>query len=394
MADFRLPISSTSTHKSVNPNSLTFTNTGTGTGTTSYNGSDTVSIDLSKIAASTADALATSTTFNVNLAGATATSYNGSQTTVNVSISNQLKVANGGTGQTSYTIGDILYASSTSVLSKLGGNTTTTRKFLRSVAATSGTAVAPAWDTVTATDVGLSDVTNTAALNKNTGAKGDIIYWSATNTPAHLTNTSSTTKNFLSITSQVPAWTTLSKSDVGLGNVTNDAQIKAALGTAKGDLLYWSASATPARLGIGTNGYFLTVSNGAPAWSALPTASTGTAGIMKVGTGLSASSGTVSVSYGTSASTALQGNATLVTLNGTNKNASSVASFYAPTSAGTSGQYLKSSGSGAPTWANLPTLSATSSGSGNVVTAISASNHAITYTLGTISTVSAQIIRW
>ena len=228
----------------------------------------------------------------------------------------------------------------------------------------------------------------------NTGAKGDIIYWSATNTPAHLTNTSSTTKNFLSITSQVPAWTTLSKSDVGLGNVTNDAQVKASLGTTKGDLLYWSAKDTPARLAIGTNGYFLTVSSGVPAWSALPTASTGTAGIMKVGTGLSASSGTVSVSYGTAASTALQGNATLVTLNGTNKNASSVASFYAPTSAGTSGQYLKSSGSGAPTWDNLPTLSATSSGSGNVVTAISASNHAITYTLGTISTVSAQIIRW
>lgn len=57
----------------------------------------------------------------------------------------------------------------------------------------------------------------------NTGAKGDIIYWSAANTPAHLTNTSSTTKHFLSITSQVPAWTTLSKGDVGLGNVENTA---------------------------------------------------------------------------------------------------------------------------------------------------------------------------
>ena len=40
----------------------------------------------------------------------------------------------------------------------------------------------------------------------------------------------------------------------------------------------------------------------------LPTASTSTAGIMKVGTGLSASSGTVSVSYGTAANTACQGN--------------------------------------------------------------------------------------
>lgn len=43
---------------------------------------------------------------------------------------------------------------------------------------------------------------------------------------------------------------------------------------------------------------------------------------------------------------------TAVTLNGTSK-ASSTASFYAPTGAGTNGQYLKSSGSGAPTWATL-----------------------------------------
>lgn len=41
---------------------------------------------------------------------------------------------------------------------------------------------------------------------------------------------------------------------------------------------------------------------------------------------------------------------TAVTLNGTSKSATT-ASFYAPTGAGTSGQLLKSSGSGAPTWA-------------------------------------------
>ena len=45
---------------------------------------------------------------------------------------------------------------------------------------------------------------------------------------------------------------------------------------------------------------------------------------------------------------------TAVTLNGSDKGAST-ASFYAPTSAGTSGYYLKSNGSGAPTWAAFPT---------------------------------------
>jgi hypothetical protein len=44
---------------------------------------------------------------------------------------------------------------------------------------------------------------------------------------------------------------------------------------------------------------------------------------------------------------------TAVTLNGTSK-AGSTASFFAPTTAGTSGHYLKSNGSGAPTWVTSP----------------------------------------
>jgi len=76
--------------------------------------------------------------------------------------SGTLTIARGGTGISTYTIGDILYSNAVNSLSKLSGNTTTTRKFLRSVATTSGTAVAPAWDTVTKTDVGLSNVENTA----------------------------------------------------------------------------------------------------------------------------------------------------------------------------------------------------------------------------------------
>ena len=57
---------------------------------------------------------------------------------------------------------------------------------------------------------------------------------------------------------------------------------------------------------------------------------------------------------------------TAVTLNGTSK-AGSTASFYAPTTAGTSGYYLKSNGSGAPTWAAFPTsMTPTSHSHGNI----------------------------
>lgn len=78
---------------------------------------------------------------------------------------------------------------------------------------------------------------------------------------------------------------------------------------------------------------------------------------------------------------------TAVTFNGESK-AGGTASFYAPTAAGTSGQILKSSGSGAPTWVNQSTLSvgsatkATQDGNGN--------NIARTYVPKTSSSNEAQ----
>lgn len=69
------------------------------------------------------------------------------------------------------------------------------------------------------------------------------------------------------------------------------------------------------------------------------------------GNGFSDSSNTISVAYGTSANTAVQGNQTIFTLNGGAKNSGSSASFYAPTSAGTANQILVSAGdTSAPTW--------------------------------------------
>lgn len=94
---------------------------------------------------------------------------------------------------------------------------------------------------------------------------------------------------------------------------------------------------------------------------------------------------------------------TAVTLNSTSK-AGSTASFYAPTAAGTSGQILKSSGSGAPTWVNQSTLSvgsatkATQDGNGNNIASTyvpktSSSNEAqanITNENGEVSITSAE----
>ena len=81
---------------------------------------------------------------------------------------------------------------------------------------------------------------------------------------------------------------------------------------------------------------------------------------MKVSTGLSVNSGAVSVTYGTAANTALQGNQTLLKLNNANKTAASPASFYAPTAGGTAGYVLIGAGTTtAPAWHAGLTLSGT-----------------------------------
>ena len=104
----------------------------------------------------------------------------------------------------------------------------------------------------------------------------DIMYSSAANTPTRLAANTTSTKKFLRMTGTgsagaAPAWDTVTKSDVGLGNVTNDAQIPKSIGTAKGDIIYWSAASTPARLAVGSAGYILKTGSGSvPAWSASP----------------------------------------------------------------------------------------------------------------------------
>lgn len=85
-----------------------------------------------------------------------------------------ISIAKGGTGATSAssafdalsgmtTLGDTIYGGDSGTRTRLAGNTTTTRKFLRQTGDGVNSA-APAWDTVTNTDVGLSNVTNVAQM--------------------------------------------------------------------------------------------------------------------------------------------------------------------------------------------------------------------------------------
>jgi hypothetical protein len=73
----------------------------------------------------------------------------------------KISEAYGGTNQTTYTLGDMLYSSASNTLSKLAGNTTVTKKFLSQTG--DGTlSAAPSWTTLSNSDVGLGNVENTA----------------------------------------------------------------------------------------------------------------------------------------------------------------------------------------------------------------------------------------
>jgi hypothetical protein len=67
-------------------------------------------------------------------------------------VSGALGATNGGTGLSSYTLGDTIYSSAANTIAALPGNTTTTKKFLVQTG-TGAASAAPAWDVVNGADV-------------------------------------------------------------------------------------------------------------------------------------------------------------------------------------------------------------------------------------------------
>lgn len=91
-------------------------------------------------------------------------------------VSGTLGATNGGTGLNTYTLGDIVYSSASNTLNKLAGNTTTTKKFLTQTGTGSASA-APAWGTISGSDVS-GDIAGNAgsATNLAGGAANRIPY--------------------------------------------------------------------------------------------------------------------------------------------------------------------------------------------------------------------------
>ena len=147
--------------------------------------------------------------------------------------------------------GDVLNAKDTTYTGSNGitlTGTNFTNSGVRSIATgtTNGTLAVDKNGTVTDIAVkGLGSAAYTPSTDYATAEQGE-------NSDSHIADTSN------------PHGVT--KSQVGLGNVTNDAQIAKSIGTAKGDIIYYSGANTPVRLEAGTNGQVLKLTNGVPAW--------------------------------------------------------------------------------------------------------------------------------
>ena len=252
----------------------------------------------------------------------------------------------GGTGQTSYAAGDIVYASAINTLSKL--TVGTSGQVLKV------TAGVPAWETDTATGtvtsvalsapavftVSGSPVTTTGTLAltysgtalpeanggtaQTTYTTGDFLYASGSNTLSKLAV--GTTGQVLTVAAGLPSWatdtTTGTVTSVGLSApafltvgsspVTSSGTLALTFsgtaipaangGTAQttystGDLLYASGANTLSKLAIGTSAQVLTVTAGVPAWEAVAGTGTVTSVDMSGGTtGLTTSGGPVTSS--------------------------------------------------------------------------------------------------
>ena len=347
-----------------------------------------------------------------------------SWTTVSLStLTGTVPVANGGTGLTSYTVGDLLYASASTTLSKLADVAT------GSVLVSGGVGVAPAWSTsptVTALTTGsISNSGNTT--NTGTGSRflADFTNATITNRLAFQTSTTNSTTGIYALpngTSTAASWQATNAADptnaskvLIATNGSTDVQLVSGI-NGTGTYLPLSfftngsgqfaintsgafgiGSVAGATVSYGTSGQ-LFVSGGSaaqPSWTS-PTSiavtsinfgttgltpSTATQGAVTVaGTLVAANGGTGLTSftsggavYATSTSALTTGTLPIAS-GGTNSTATPTAggigygtgTAHAYTAAGTSGQPLISAGAGAPAFGTLALGTANTNVSGTL----------------------------
>ena len=301
-------------------------------------------------------------------------------TTGAVTVAGTLVAVNGGTGQSSYAVGDLLYASTTTALSKLPDVAT------GNALISGGVGVAPSWNKIgLTTHVSGTLPTANGGTNLTSFTSGGAVYATSTSvlTTGTLpigsggTNTTATaTANgvtygtgtayaftaagttgqvLIATTSSAPSWGqvsltagvtgTLPIANGGTGQTTASAAFNALSPvTSTGDLIIGNGTNSATRLGIGANGYVLTSNGTTASWAAstggVTSFSGGSTGLTPntATTGAISLAGTLAVGYGGTGSTTLTANNVLL------GNGTSALQVVAP---GASGNVLTSNGT---TW--------------------------------------------
>ena len=253
----------------------------------------------------------TNTLTVTNIAGALTGNVTGNVSGSAASITGVNPAANGGTGQSSYAIGDLLYASTTTALSKLAGVATGNSLI------SGGVGAAPSWGKIGLTThvSGVLPVAN-GGTAFSSYAIGDLLQASATGTLAKLAAVATGNVLISGGVGAVSSWgkvglTThvsgvLPVANGGTGAATLTGYVKGAgtgvmtasatipvadvAGTlpatqggtgqasfAVGDLLYASTTTALSRLPVGANTEVLTLVGGVPTWAA-PSGGGGTPG--------------------------------------------------------------------------------------------------------------------
>ena len=167
-----------------------------GTGLTSYSVGDL----LVASGATTLTQLSDVAVGNVLLSGGVGVVPNYGKVDLTVHVTGVLPAANGGTGLASYTVGDLIYASGATTLSALSDVA------VGNALISGGVGVAPSWGKIGLT-THVSGVLPEAngGTNQSTYAKGDLLYASAANTLSKLSAPAAA--SYLTINgSAVPAW--------------------------------------------------------------------------------------------------------------------------------------------------------------------------------------------
>ena len=169
-----------------------------------------------------------------------------SQVSLSAGVTGTLPATNGGTGQSSYAVGDLLYADTTTSLARLADIAT------GNVLLSGGVTTAPAWGKVSLTTAisGILPLAN-GGTNANLTASNGGIFYSTASAGAILSGTATARQMLQSGAAGAPAWSTSTWPATTTAN----------------QLLYSSSTSVVGEITTANSSVLVTNGSGAPSWS-------------------------------------------------------------------------------------------------------------------------------